>query len=348
MRLRWALSLTSLTLVLPACGDTSSEDTGNDTFLSTTLPSGTDTNASQGTTTANETSGADAETATGDGDGDTGDGDGDTGDGDGDSGDGDTGDGDTGDGDGDGGDGDSGDGDSGDGDSGDGDTGDGDGDGDSTSTSTSTTGEPCVECTLSIASQQSGGIIVNDNMAVFATAELMNEIVYAMGDYGAGRFIASGDSSLPFKEVTDCPIVEWLGGNGLTPSILIFGWGPSDGPGSWPPQADIQGIHLPAQYIGNAAQLKADYDIIVYLEGSGQFGTDEPTDQEMDTVLDFMSTYGGGVYITSEFFGYLNSADITSVNRLMLPVGVEANPINLNWGGVNGEIAFECFPPIPE
>jgi hypothetical protein len=189
---------------------------------------------------------------------------------------------------------------------------------------------------------------MDDPTKVFATAELSGEVVYAMGTHGLGRFIASGDSSLPFKEVTDCPITEWLGGNGLTPNVLVFGWGPSDGPGTWPPQADVQGIHLPAQYINDPALLKADFDIVVYLEGSGQFGTEEPSDDEMNTVLDYVSIHGGGVYATSEFFGYLNTADITSVNRLMQPMGVSANPINLNWGGVNGEIAFECFPPIPE
>ncbi len=201
---------------------------------------------------------------------------------------------------------------------------------------------------MTIASMQSGGIIVNDNQAVFATASLSGEVVYAMGDFGNGRFIASGDSSLPFKEVTDCPITDWLGGTTNTPSILIFGWGPSDGPGTWPAGSDIQGIHLPAQYIGNPALLKTDFDIIVYLEGSGQFGTAEPSDPEMQTVLDFVQNEGGGAYVTSEFLGYLNTTDITSVNRLMIPMGVEANPINLNWGGVDGEIAFECFPPIPE
>ena len=87
---------------------------------------------------------------------------------------------------------------------------------------------------------------------------------------------------------------------------------------------------------------------IVYLEGSGQFGTDEPSDEEVNTVLDYIEIHGGGAYITSEFLGYLNTADYTSVNRFMQPMGVEAKAISLNWGGVNGEIEFECFPPVPE
>ena len=174
MRLRLALSTTclSLGLVLPACGETSSDD--GDTLLTagtslTTEGTGTDTMAS-GTedgdaTTTTDGGDGDGDTSTGDGDA-TGDGDGDTSGGDGD-GDGDS----SGDGDGDS----SGDGDgdtSGDGDGdtsgdGDGDTG-GDGDGD-TSGDTSTTGDPCLECTMSIASQQSGGITVDDPMKVFAT-----------------------------------------------------------------------------------------------------------------------------------------------------------------------------------
>ena len=85
-----------------------------------------------------------------------------------------------------------------------------------------------------------------------------------------GRFIATADSSLPFHEVSDCPIIEWLSDGAVDPNILIFGWGSSDGPGGWPVGANVtQSIHLPAQYIGNAAALKADYDIV---DSIGEFG----------------------------------------------------------------------------
>ena len=179
---------------------------------------------------------------------------------------------------------------------------------DDTSTAAATTDDPvkfdagilldipppvCLQCALTIASQQSGVLAVA-GQHVFATAKLMDQVVYALGTYGAGRFIAAADSSLPFNEQTDCPLSEWLAANGgVQPKILYFGWGPSDGPKSWNVQADAAGIHLPAQYIGNPALLAQDYDIVMYLEGSGQFGDDAPSDQEMSTLLDYIEQGGG-------------------------------------------------------
>jgi hypothetical protein len=89
----------------------------------------------------------------------------------------------------------------------------------------------------------------------------------------------------------------------------------------------------------------------MYLEASGQFdGGDAPSDAEMQTLLDYVSMHGGGLYVVSEFadpnFGaYLNQNDLDSVNRVMQPLGVTALQVSLNWGNVDGNIEFECFPP---
>ncbi len=204
----------------------------------------------------------------------------------------------------------------------------------------------CLQCALTIASQQSGTFVV-DGPAVFATAQLAGQVVYAIGTNGSGRFIATADSSLPFHEVTDCPLAEWLAANGgVQPKIMIFGWGPEDGSPNWDwnVEADIFGIHLPAQYLGNPGLLMDTYDIVMYLEGSGQFDDgDQPSDQEITTLLDYMAM-GGGAYISSEFYGYLKDADLVSVNRLLQPLGVTTQATNLNWGNVDGNIDFECFP----
>jgi len=206
----------------------------------------------------------------------------------------------------------------------------------------------CIDCALTIASMQSGTFAITGDH-VFATATLMNEIVYALGNYGSGRFIASADSSLPFNEVTDCPLHAWLAGTEAEPDIFWFGWTDSDGPINFDVDATVAGVHLPAQYIGNPAQLAADFDIVMYLEASGQFDQDdEPSDAEMQTLLDYVSIHGGGLYMVSEFSSggaYLNQDDLDSVNRVMMPMGVEALMVSLNWGNVDGNIEFECFPP---
>lgn len=209
----------------------------------------------------------------------------------------------------------------------------------------------CLQCTLTIASQQSGVFDVF-GANVFATAELMRQDVYALGTYGSGRFIATADSSLPFNEVSDCPLVSWLSGGVESPAVMWFGWTPQDGPINWVIPGGVgEGVHLPAQYVGNPALLAADYDIVMYLEASQQFDNDdEPSDQEMQTLLDYVQLHGGGVYVSSEFANpmtnvYLDQDDLDSVNRLLIPLGLESMQVSLNWGNVDGNIDFECFPP---
>lgn len=210
----------------------------------------------------------------------------------------------------------------------------------------------CLQCGLTIASQQSGVFEVT-GANVFATAVLAGQDVYALGTYGTGRFIATADSSLPFNEVSDCPLTSWLGGGVVgDPALLYFGWTPQDGPIQFAVPGMVgAGVHLPAQYIGNPAQLRADFDIVMYLEASGQFDAgDEPSDQEMQTLLDYVQLHGGGAYVNSEFadptFGaYLNQNDLDSVNRLLVPLGLESLQVSLDWGDVDGNIDFDCFPP---
>lgn len=206
--------------------------------------------------------------------------------------------------------------------------------------------DDCLACSITIASQQSGALAVLGT-EVFGTASLQGQVVYALGTSGAGRYIASADSSLPFNEVTNCPVVPWLAGTNAPPAIFTFGWGPSDGPKNFSPQGEtVGGLHLPAQYVGNPAALAADYDIVVYLEASGQWDQGEaPSDLEMQTLVDYVTIHGGGLYVVSEFFGYMKDADLVSVNRVMKPLGVEALAVNLDWGNAEGNIDFECFPP---
>lgn len=210
----------------------------------------------------------------------------------------------------------------------------------------------CLQCSLTIASQQSGVFEVSGTN-VFATAVLAGQDVYALGTYGTGRFIATADSSLPFNEVSDCPLTSWLaGGAPGDPAMLYFGWTPQDGPINFSlPGMVGAGVHLPAQYIGNPAQLRADFDIVMYLEASGQFDAgDEPSDLEMQTLLDYVQLHGGGAYVSSEFAdptfnAYLNQNDLDSVNRLLVPLGLQSLQVSLDWGDVDGNIDFDCFPP---
>lgn len=205
----------------------------------------------------------------------------------------------------------------------------------------------CVECSVLIASMQSGELEVTGT-DVFATAELEGHVVYGLGTFGEGRFIAAADSSLPLREQGECPLLAWLaGGYEPEPRLLVFGWAHEleIGDQVFPPS-----IHLPAEYIGDPEHLAEDYDVVIYLEESYFLDEgDEPTTEELQTALEFAAA-GGGLIVSSEYSvvngGYLTPADIDSVNRIMAPLGLQALAVSLDWGEVDGAIDFPCFPPV--
>lgn len=210
----------------------------------------------------------------------------------------------------------------------------------------------CIECSLTIASKQSGTLIVDD-ADVFAVAELEGRVVYALGTHGHGRFIATADSSLPLQEHTDCPLRRWLAGRDeIDPPLLRFGFVDTDLPEDVDyPGAVTAGIHLPAEYVGDPARLAEDFAIVWYLEEAQILDQgDEPSDAEVQTLIDFAAIHGGGLIVSSEYSvspvgGYLGAADIASVNRIMQPLGIEAEAVSLEWGDADGSIEFPCFPP---
>ncbi|MCH9680671.1 MAG: hypothetical protein K0V04_04485 [Deltaproteobacteria bacterium] len=206
----------------------------------------------------------------------------------------------------------------------------------------------CIECSLTISSMQSGIFeVLSDD--IFATATLEGQTVYAVGELGNGRFIATADSSLPLNEQTDCPLLAWLAAtHDPDPSILVFGWDRNVELGDREFQPTL---HMPEAYVGDAEALAADYDVVVYLEESFYLDDgDTPTNLELQTAYDFMAIHGGGLVVSSEYAepggGYLTPADLASVNRLLLPLGLEAQQVNLSWGDVVGGIEFPCFPPV--
>lgn len=209
----------------------------------------------------------------------------------------------------------------------------------------------CTPCLMSIASKQSGALEIVGG-EILGTAELVDQVVHVIGTYGEGRFIASADTSLPYTEVTDCPLHAWLAGT-ETPSILLFGfYGISGLTNFGIDDAVVEGIHLPDAYIGDPALLAADFDVVIYIEASWQYDQgQQPSDEEIATLLDYVAVYGGGLYAVSEFADpewafYLGSGDLISVNRLMQPLGVEAQQVSLDHGEAKGEFLLDC--PLPD
>jgi hypothetical protein len=209
-------------------------------------------------------------------------------------------------------------------------------------------GEPpppaCLDCTVELQAQLAGGFELIggdiDTVVVFEGVP-----VYVTGRFGAGRFIAAADSSFVFREGGDCSLHAWLAGHDGSPEVLWFGW---TGEEHTLPPLDVTtvGVHLPEEYVGRPDLLAAEFDIVLYSEASFIYAQqDQPLDAELQTVLDYVAEYGGGVYVASEYSkpgsGYLGPLDLWSVNRLLEPLGVGARGYDLGSGPAWAEACFE-------
>jgi hypothetical protein len=171
----------------------------------------------------------------------------------------------------------------------------------------------------------------------------MNEVIYAIDDVGTGRVIYTADTNILYDEITDCPLWEWLGDTGQDlPKVLSFGRYLCDGVGNNLgnyPDLTYAGNNLPQQYVGNAAQLADDYDAVIYCTlGSSQ------TQQEVATIIDYVLNEAGGLYLASEYWGFINQSDLNAVNAIANAFDVDFQATNLDWGQADGEAEFECFP----
>lgn len=212
----------------------------------------------------------------------------------------------------------------------------------------------CTPCAITVESRQSGAL-EDQGASLLGTVVLDSRFVYGLGTYGAGRYIATADNRLVYREQTDCPLHQWLTQTpDPAPSILMFGLGRFERVYHVIPEDNLteSSIHLPDAYVGDPARLAQDFDLVIYFEGSAQYDEDdEPTDAEVQTVLDYVRVHGGGLYIVSEFADagtrvYLDPGDLASVNRFLTPLGLESLQLNLDWGDAEGSIQFDCFPPV--
>jgi hypothetical protein len=216
---------------------------------------------------------------------------------------------------------------------------------DTTSESTTTTesGGDCLMCGVTLDSTQSSSFdaLPGTEFLGYATLE-GDQIIYALDEVGNGRVIYTADTNILYKEITDCPLWEWLGQTGDTlPKVLSFGRYLCDGVGNdlgMYPDLTYAGNNLPAQFINNPAALAQEYDAVIYCTLAGTSAA------EAQTIVDYVTDHGGGLYLASEYWGFLNQNDLNTINMIGNPLGVEFKATNLDWGQANGDIDFACFP----
>jgi hypothetical protein len=213
----------------------------------------------------------------------------------------------------------------------------------SESSSTSETGDPCLMCTVTLDSTQSSSFEALPGTEFMGYATLQgDQIIYALDEVGSGRVIYTADTNILYFEQTDCPLWQWLGQTGQDlPNVLSFGRYLCDGLGNNLgnyPSLTYAGNNLPQQYVNNPGLLAQDYDAVIYCALSGTSAA------EAQTIVDYVSDFGGGLYLASEYWGFINQNDLNTVNTIANPLGVQFEATNLDWGQANGDIDFACFP----
>ncbi|MFV8752407.1 hypothetical protein ACNOYE_17820 [Nannocystaceae bacterium ST9] len=211
------------------------------------------------------------------------------------------------------------------------------------SSSDTTTGGDCLMCNVTLDSTQSSSFDALPGTQFLGSATLQgNEIIYALDEVGSGRVIYTADTNILYKEITDCPLWQWLGQTGQDlPKVLSFGRYLCDGVGNdlgMYPDLTYAGNNLPNQYIGNPGLLAQDYDAVIYCTLAGT------SPAEAQTIVDYVTDHAGGLYLASEYWGFINQADLDTINTIGNPLGVSFKSTNLDWGQANGDIDFECFP----
>ena len=174
-----------------------------------------------------------------------------------------------------------------------------------------------------------------------------NDIVYAMAESSSGRVVFTGDSDSLYLAEGSCPFWEWLGASGSElPRVLTFGANAcSDNYHSVPNFSahEYHAVHLPAEYQNDAAALREDWDVVIYCKPP-YFESEDLTAAEVQTLIDYTKVHGGGTLLVSEWFTYLNQDDIDAINLVAQPLGANLLSTNLDWGGADGTIDFDCFP----
>ncbi len=211
------------------------------------------------------------------------------------------------------------------------------------SDSSSSTGmDQCLQCSVTLDSTQSSSMMAINGNTFLGEAYLEDQVIYALDDVGQGRVIYTADTNILYKEISDCPLWEWLGDTGDNlPNVLSFGRYLCNGLGNnleAYPSLTYAGEQLPAQYVGNAALLHQDYDALIYCTLANL------SPAEAATVKDFVEQEGGGLYLASEYWGFINQGDLDAINSIATDFGVEFLPTNLDWGQADGNIDFDCFP----
>lgn len=206
----------------------------------------------------------------------------------------------------------------------------------------------CEELSFNIDTKQSCSLDILDAFEMdgegFITLEGMDHRVFALDRWGEGHIIAWCDGTTA-GELTEAFDVYAYLGQVANPKVASFGDNAlcQDGTiNDFPGDVPYLGEDLPAQYVGDAAQLAADYDVIILCGFRIPWTTDWSSE-----FAEFVAVHGKGLLAVGEYEGVSQEADFNGLTNITSPSGIVFNPLNLAWAPSSTNVAIDCVPDLP-
>ena len=207
----------------------------------------------------------------------------------------------------------------------------------------------CVDIAFTIETMRSCAISILDGFEVdgegFIDVEGDEDRVFAMDRWGEdGHIIAWCDTSTIHELLEAFNVICYLG-QVDEPVVASFGdhhlCDPEGLGGIMPDYVNYLGEDMPAEYVGNAAQMAADFDVLIFCGFRIDWLTEWSTEIES-----FVTDHGKGFLAAMDYFGVVMSSDFNNMNLITDQAGIHFESLNLE-SPTAAEVVIECVPDLP-
>jgi hypothetical protein len=205
------------------------------------------------------------------------------------------------------------------------------------------TTDGCADCDITLMTDRSTTLVPTANNTLLGVVSQSDAIVWAIDTVESGRVAYAGTADMLNNEGPACGLWAWLAATDATPRVLATGNFRCDAQ-RWNGLGELDDFtfasDLPAQYVGDPAALRADFDVVIFCVNN--FGGPNPIDAQ--TYVDYVTQHGGGLYLAGSPVLDMPSEDIDRINEIAVPLGVEFQAVDLDWAPQVSSGGFACFP----
>lgn len=206
----------------------------------------------------------------------------------------------------------------------------------------------CPSIQFSIDTKQACAISVLPGFTLDAEAFIQvggtDHRVLAMDRWGDGHVIAWCDSTTTYALLNAFDALGYLGQT-QTPKVASFGdtylCTPGNGISNLPASITYLGTDLPASYQGNAAQLAADYDVLLFCGFRIPWSYDWSAEIEA-----FVTVHGKGFLAAMDYEGVVQQTDFQNMTKITDGAGIVFEPLNLPWAPASTNVVLDCVPDV--